>query len=209
MKIVFIHGIGQDESAWFPVIRQLNGLEALTYSYNDVIRDSKIPQYKHLRQDLQEYLSNMDEPYILCGISIGGKLVIDLANELGDLLKGIILVSTNYNEKKSASNKLKLGMMSVLPKKTFSKNIGLSKDQVMGVLSSVRDMDLSRQLTTFRKPTLIIVGSQDKSAVKAGREMTDLLLHHQLVVIPKGIHELNESHPEEIGREIQAFVDGL
>ena len=72
MKIIFLHGLGQDKHSWDKVRELLPQYDTealdLFYTNNNIMTVSQLEQ--HLCQELQA----INEPFVLVGLSLGGTL---------------------------------------------------------------------------------------------------------------------------------------
>ena len=117
MKVIFLHGLGQDEASWKKV------QEALV----DVPTESLPPfpsgnqSYQEIRQATLQHLQAQNQPFILVGLSLGGLLALDLADQALPYLKGLILSGTQYNLADNFLYRLQILVFKLIPKSVFCK----------------------------------------------------------------------------------------
>ena len=92
MKIIFLHGLGQDKHSWDKVRELLPQYDTealdLFYTNNNIMTVSQLEQ--HLCQELQA----INEPFVLVGLSLGGTLALKVGQQFPQLLVlGMVLVA--------------------------------------------------------------------------------------------------------------------
>ena len=84
MKLIFLHGLGQDVLSWQGVQFALSPLHSKTF---DIFSHPK-ESYQEVKERLMERLQQESEPFILVGLSLGGVLALDLSRQDFPQLKG-------------------------------------------------------------------------------------------------------------------------
>ncbi len=92
MKLIFLHGLGQDVLSWQGVQFALSPLHSKTF---DIFSHPK-ESYQEVKERLMERLQQESEPFILVGLSLGGVLALDLSRQAFPQLKGLVLAGTQY-----------------------------------------------------------------------------------------------------------------
>lgn len=77
MKLIFLHGLGQDVLSWQGVQFALSPLHSKTF---DIFSHPK-ESYQEVKERLTERLQQESEPFILVGLSLGGVLALDLSRQ--------------------------------------------------------------------------------------------------------------------------------
>ena len=77
MKLIFLHGLGQDVLSWQGVQFALSPLHSKTF---DIFSHPK-ESYQEVKERLMERLQQESEPFILVGLSLGGVLALDLSRQ--------------------------------------------------------------------------------------------------------------------------------
>ena len=75
MKLIFLHGLGQDVLSWQGVQYALSPLHSKTFD----IFSHPSESYQEVKERLMERLQQESEPFILVGLSLGGVLALDLS----------------------------------------------------------------------------------------------------------------------------------
>ena len=103
--IVFIHGVGLDQTMWEPQINYFKNETTLTY---DLLGHGKTPlksndlSMKKFTDQLYDMVKSLNiNKFNLVGFSIGSLIAIEFASKYHDYLKSLTLISTTYkrNEK--------------------------------------------------------------------------------------------------------------
>ncbi len=76
MKLIFLHGLGQDAHSWQGVQDALSPLPSESFA----IFSHPSESYHEAKERLTEYLQQESEPFILVGLSLGGVLDLDLSS---------------------------------------------------------------------------------------------------------------------------------
>ncbi|ROX60070.1 hypothetical protein EGW69_10320 [Enterococcus faecium] len=72
MKIVFLHGLGQDEQSWKDVISYLpNSYSCKSLSLFNHLNSTDTATLDDLTKYIEVQLNQIKEPFILCGLSLG------------------------------------------------------------------------------------------------------------------------------------------
>lgn len=203
-KVIFLHGLGQTASVWDPVIQNLSTTNTFSIAlFEDFSK--KIPMdIDSLNSVVTNELSHMQEPYILCGLSLGGIIALQQSILKDPLLKGIIVSAGQFE----APNRLLLTLQKImfrfLPKKTVA-TLGLTKKQLLELTNSLHTLHLRSELKEVDVPTLLICGLKDKANLTASKELTQILNHANLKLV-QGKHELNKEQPEIFAKLINNFL---
>ena len=116
IPLVFIHGVGLNQSMWLPQINYFKNKTLLTY---DLLGHGKTPYNKSIiniedfRSQLKNLLNNLKIKKInLIGFSIGALIAIDFAYEYKKYLNSLTLIATTYKrteeERQSVIDRLNL-----------------------------------------------------------------------------------------------------
>ena len=201
MKVIFLHGLGQDEHSWKKVQEAL--VDVPTESLALFPRGNE--SYQEIRQATLQHLQAQNQPFILVGLSLGGLLALDLADQALPHLKGLILSGTQYNLADNFLYRLQILVFKLIPKSVFSKQ-GADKEQMLRILTELRKVNLTEKVKKIKLPSLLVCGSKDKPNLKAAYELNKLLKGSQLHIIEKGGHTLNSQEPETFAQIIEKFL---
>lgn len=198
MKIIFLHGLGQDASSFSEVQKNLKNFKT---------ESNRLPiemSFHQLRKYLLHQLSFQKEAFVLVGLSLGGVLALSLAEEL-PLCRGLVLSGSQYKLKGNLLFKLQIAFMKLLPKSFYDKH-EVDKEQMIALQKSMVDLDLTNQAKSISLPTMIICGSKDKHNLTAAKELVDLISNSKYEIIQDGGHELNIEKPREFAEVLRQFV---
>lgn len=84
------------------------------------------------------------------------------------------------------------------------KSMGASKDNVIKLAHSMRELDFTARLESIQCPVTILCGEKDYANKKAAKRLKTLLPQAQLYMVPGAGHELNRDAPEVIVEVLNA-----
>ncbi len=229
MKILFIHGAGGCGALWHYQAKRFRESDTVTLpGHPDGKPRGSVDEY---REWLRDYV--VDARYgkvVLAGQSMGGAVALSYALAHPDDVAGLILIGTG------ARLRVNPGFLQTLSDNT-DKPPSWYRDIVMsmygGVEPAVRDMvldaicafpvsthlndficcdrfDIMDRIEEISLPVLVICGDSDvMTPVKYSRFLADGIPGSRIVVIPGAGHMVFLEKPEEVNREIDAFVGGL
>ena len=201
MKVIFLHGLGQDERSWKEVQEALADVPTESLALFPRGNES----YQDIRQATLQHLQAQNQPFILVGLSLGGLLALDLADQALPHLKGLMLSGTQYNLADNFLYRLQILVFKLMPKSIFTKQ-GADKSQMIRILTELRKVNLTDKITKIKLPILLVCGSKDKPNLKAAYELNKLLKDSQLCIIENGVHTLNIQMPETFAQIIENFL---
>ena len=202
MKVIFLHGLGQDEHSWKKVQEALADVPTESLALFPRGNES----YQDIRQATLQHLQAEKQPFILVGLSLGGLLALDLADQALPHLKGLILSGTQYNLADNFLYRLQIFVFKLIPKSIFTKQ-GADKSQMIRILTELRKVNLTDKIKKIKLPILLVCGSKDKPNLKAAYKLNKLLKNSQLCIIEKGGHTLNSQALEAFAQIIEKFLD--
>ena len=201
MKVIFLHGLGQDERSWKEVQEALADVQTESLALFPRGNES----YQEIRQATLQHLLAQNQPFILVGLSLSGLLALDLADQALPHLKGLILSGTQYNLADNFLYRLQILVFKLIPKRVFTKQGG-DKEQMLRILTELRKVNLTDKIKKIKLPSLLVCGSKDKPNLKAAYKLNKLLKNSQLCIIEKGGHTLNSQAPETFAQIIEKFL---
>ena len=206
MKLIFLHGLGQDKTVWDDVTAALPHQDCLAL---ELFEDGKMPEnFAILTEQVANSLQEIEEDFILIGLSLGGVLALALSQYHFMHLKGLIISGAQYRLKGNLLYKMQLLVFQLLPQSVFKKQ-GAAKRPFLTFLKSMSNLDLSERIKHIQLPTLILCGQRDKPNLLPAKEMVELIPHAKLAVIKKGGHLLNTEMPTIFATEITDFLKAL
>ena len=201
MKVIFLHGLGQDERSWKEVQEALADVQTESLALFPWGNES----YQEIRQATLQHLLAQNQPFILVGLSLGGLLALDLADQALPHLKGLILSGTQYNLADNFLYRLQILVFKLIPKRVFTKQGG-DKEQMLQILTELRKVNLTNKIKKIKLPSLLVCGSKDQPNLTAAYELNKLLKGSQLRIIENGGHTLNSQMPETFAQIIEKFL---
>lgn len=212
MKRIYLHGLSQTAQSWNEVIRASSSDGShQTLDLIDMI-DSAESTYKQLYTKLAAYLSKEKEPFELCGLSLGAVLALNYAIKHPKKVSSLVLIAPQYRMPKTLL-KIQNMVFRLMPESKF-KETGLSKQSMIALCDSMKDLDFSGSLAKVNSPTLIICGQKDSANMKQARKMADIMPSAVFKSIDDAGHEINAEAPALLAMVLDEFFrkasqDGL
>ncbi len=203
MKTIFIHGLGQNANSWNDTISYMKNKESIVcINLFELIKDKEL-NYNNLYNAFCDYCKEIQEPFNICGLSLGGVLSLQYASENPNKVYSMILIGTQFN---MPTNLLKFQnlVFKLLPNSSFNK-IGISKKNMISFSKSLIGMDLQKNLTKITCKTLVVCGGKDNVNKKASILLNKHLKNSQFLIIEGAGHEVNEHKPKELSILIDNF----
>ena len=240
--ILFIHGYPLSRKLWMPQMSDLVGsARLLSPDLRGFGESDATPgpySMELLAEDCIAFLDTLgiDEPVILCGLSMGGYIAFSIFRNYPQRVKGLILADTRaaadsteakanrdkaiaLAEKEGADAIARLMLPKMLSSRTinfrpevvdFVRSILLSASVpgITGVLAGMRDrLDSSSILTQIRVPTLLIFGEEDQFVPRFEVEaMRNSIKDARLHWIPDAGHLPNLEQPAMFNSLIQNYL---
>ena len=204
MKLIFIHGLGQDAHSWQGVQDALSPLPSESFA----IFSHPSESYHEAKERLTEYLQQESEPFILVGLSLGGVLALDLSSQDLPQLKGLVLSGTQYKLKTNLLYRLQILLFRLLPKQVFEKQ-GANKQHMLQILTELKSLNLTNTAKTCQLPSLVICGSKDWANQASSKKLENHLPKGHYQEIADGGHLLNTQKPNELAQVIKEFLKNI
>jgi 3-oxoadipate enol-lactonase len=245
LSLLLIHGFPLHSGMWTP---QIDDLAQYVRVIAPDLRghgasDAAPPPYSvaELARDcvgLMEHLA-VRPPFVVCGLSMGGYVALELYRQFPELVAGLILTATRAgadsdeakaNRDKTAENVETNGVQiladAMLPKLLVPANaeadpeladfvreiIGdTSVSGAVGALQAMRDRpDSVPSLGEITVPTLIIHGADDQLIPPSEAElMHNAIKGSKLVLIEGAAHLLNLERPDEFNDAVIEFLEEI
>ncbi|MGX7825448.1 alpha/beta fold hydrolase [Actinokineospora sp. 24-640] len=239
--VLLVHGHPFDRSMWAP---QLVALPALGYraiapdlrGYGESpVTPGTVPFSQHT-QDLIEVLDYLDvERFVLCGLSMGGQLAMELHRAHPERVLGLVLADTTPHAETPESRQNRLALAEQYDREGMR---GYADDVVWRMVSPnnpevgavVLEMmsgapaagaaaaqrgradrpDYLPSLRAATVPGLVLVGAEDDfTPVPTAREMADALPDGRLVIVDGAAHLPNLERPDVVNAALAEFLRGL
>ncbi len=199
--MIFIHGLGQSPSAWKQTISLLEA-EATCPDLSGFLPEQQ-PTYQEMYQNFVKYCSSFSGKLDLCGLSLGAVLALHYACSYPERVNSLILIAGQYKMPKGLLKFQNL-LFRLMPNSNFTQ-IGFSKEQMISLTSSMRQLNFSDSLSQISCPTLILCGEKDRVNQKASKEMNQKIKSSTFSLIAQSGHEVNKDAPQELAKRIKQF----
>lgn len=204
MKLIFLHGLGQDAHSWQGVQDALSPMHSESFA----IFSSPSESYQEAKERLTECLQQESEPFILVGLSLGGVLALELSSQDLPHLKGLVLSGTQYKLKTNLLYRLQILLFRLLPKHVFEKQ-GANKQHMLQILTELKSLNLTNTAKTCQLPSLVICGSKDWANQASSKKLENHLPKGHYQEIADGGHLLNTQKPNELAQVIKEFLKNI
>ena len=243
--ILFVHGFPLSHSMWQPQIFAFAGdhrviAPDLRGFGNSNVTEGTVTMEQHA-DDLAALLDelNVDEPVVLCGLSMGGYVAWQFQQKYPDRLRGLILCDTRSvaDTPEGVENRKRLAKMvvengseavaSVMLPNLFSPKTGDRDPAVIdelrativatspqGIAGAALGMaerpDVTPLLPNITTPSLLIVGEDD--GISPPEEMRDIaaaMPNARLVEITEAGHMSTLENPALVNQVIREFLQNL
>jgi len=241
--LVFVHGLSGSSSAWDFYVKCFNKRYNLLLidlrGHGKSFRPKKYLEYgiSFFAEDLyqvvkHERLSN----FFLISHSFANLIVLDFANNYLKLVRGLILLSPDFNPSRRFSSKavhflLRMirPLLELFPDKKSGSHINYQKYPNGGdwniprMIADIGNTGLKsyllcslhaarfnaeRVLKKINVPTLLVHGKKDSIfPVECSVEMSKKIKNSELKIMPGADHILVLNHPKKISKLISNFVD--
>ncbi|OZI10944.1 alpha/beta hydrolase [Bacillaceae bacterium SAS-127] len=205
MKLIFLHGLGQSSDDWQAVIDELPIANTSAISLFLGISQTDSVNLNALNRKVSAILDDLNEPYILCGLSLGSVLVLQQAIRQKPLLKGIVVSAAQFESPSKTLLTIQNLIFRLMPNRSFQ-NMNMTKAQVIELVNSMRQLKLKEDLSKVTIPSLIMCGSKDRVNLPATKELSLIMNQSTLKIISHGGHELNREQPREFAKAINDFL---
>jgi 3-oxoadipate enol-lactonase len=242
--ILFIHGHPFDRSMWRPQI------DAFAERHRVVVADLRgygestvvpqTPPFSAFAYDIAALLDHLAiDRAVLCGLSMGGQIVMEFHRVLPHRVRGLVLADT-FAEAETDQGKairhaqadrvLSEGMggyaEEVLPQMVTPANIDampavakhvsgmMHETSPAGAAAALRSRaerpDYVDMLSSLTVPVLVVVGDEDEfTPVEVAHAMHDRITGSTLAVISGAGHMPNLERSDEFNAVLRRFLDGL
>jgi pimeloyl-ACP methyl ester carboxylesterase len=245
LPILFVHGFPLDHSMW-------NGqINVLSRRFRTIAPDLRgfggsgvsegVVTMERMADDLAALLDalSIDEPIVLCGLSMGGYVALEFWRKYAKRLRGIVFCDTRAAADKpeiaasrlaTAERVLAEGVKPVtdsMKLKVFSPHTAATQPQLIeatervmlrtdprGIAAASRGMAERRDFTAEQKniecPTLVLVGADDVlSPPTEMQTMASAIPNARFQIIPNAGHLAPLEQPTEANAVIEEFLDSL
>lgn len=222
MKIIILHGWGQDKSYWHDFKEKLSALlpdyktESLDLPGfgNEplVSEDWSVPDYADW---VSSRLAN-EKNIILVGHSFGGRIAAYIASQNPEWLQKIILIGAPLLRRPSLKLKLRIAIYKILKnllpakikQKFYAEELKDAHQKSLGkIFRNVVEFDQTEILPLIQKPTLLIWGEKDKSvSIEIAKEAASLIKDSQLIILPGVGHNVHLEAANLLAGKIKSYL---
>ncbi|MDY5152384.1 alpha/beta fold hydrolase, partial [Actinotignum urinale] len=172
-------------------IKQLPQTECIAL---DILRMKQSLACWSLEDVCTQIADSLTEPVHVVGLSLGAVIALNIAITHPDKVSSLFVSAPQAKLPKMLMN-LQKTLMRVLPTKWVCPP-RLSKPELLGVLDSLKDLDLTSQLAALSMPVTVVCGSKDKVNLPAARRISSLIPTAHLEVIQGAGHQWHVAHPQ-------------
>lgn len=205
MHYIFVHGLGQNSSAWDKTISGLAKQEHILCPDLSSFLKKGESTYTKLYQSFAEYCDNVPEPVNICGLSLGGVLALNYAVWHPERVKSLVLIAAQY-EMPRVLLKLQNIIFKLMPDSSFQ-DTGLGKQDFMKLTGSMADLNFSADLKNISCPVLVLCGEKDGANKKAAKGLAERIAGAEIHFMENSGHEVNIDVPQELAECINDFFD--
>ena len=225
MQIIFIHGSGGCKESWQNQTQYFEGSEAVNLpGHPDGALCPSIKGYADWLKDVS--LERGYEEIVVVGHSLGGGIALQFALDYPEMLAGVILIGSGARLKvhpsflaflqKAVEDQNMPEEFSTSPFEKIEpqlKEILQTRANENGPESFLNDMqacnnfDVMDRVPSIQLPLLAICGDEDvMTPPKYSKYLVEQLPNAKSVIIPGGTHMVYAEKPEEVNKEIEAFL---
>ena len=161
MKNILVHGLGQSNKSWnkTSIYLKKKGMDTICPNLFKITINT-LTNYETMYNAFSDFCISGEEKVNLCGLSLGGILILDFVKKNPEKVNSIILIATPYKIPKTLF-KIQNLIFHIMPKKTFEK-IGCSKREFINLVNSMSELNIAKNLKKIKCKSLILCGAKDK-----------------------------------------------
>ncbi|NIM51871.1 MAG: alpha/beta fold hydrolase [Gemmatimonadales bacterium] len=242
--ILFVHGFPLDRTMWRHLIAPLTGWQRIAPDLRGMglsdVPESNRYSVAEYAADLAALLEKLEvEEAVVCGLSMGGYVALELVRRHRALVRALILMNTRAEadtpdgqakreemialvgaEGSQALTDLMLpqllcpSSLSAMPQVVEHVRTMIAGNPDAGVIGALRAMkerpDSTALLSEIDVPTLVVTGKEDRLIpVERSRTMAEVIPGAQYTVIPEAGHLTPLEQPIAASRVIGEFLEAL
>lgn len=194
VKILFLHGLGQNKESFDKTIENINFKDIENIDL--IPNNSKDLTFFDIADMLENKIEDIKKPVIICGISLGAILAMELYFRNPQKIAGLILIAPQYKIPKIIMNFQNL-IFKIMPEKFFKKT-KISKNNMISIASSIENLDYRNKIKKISTDIFIVCGKKDRANLKSSKSLNKLIPNSNLFLIPNSRHEVNIDSPKEL-----------
>ncbi|UOQ83531.1 alpha/beta fold hydrolase [Gracilibacillus salinarum] len=203
MNYIFVHGLGQNWSSWNSTTDHLDFASNVYCPDLFSLLGTDEPTYHNLYQSFYAYCENFQDPINLCGLSLGAILSLHYAIDRPDKVNSLVLIAAQYKMPKLLLTIQNL-MFYFIPKSVFL-NMGTNKQQFIGLIKSMKQLDFTNRLADIQCDSFIMCGEKDFANKRAAKNLSQTIEGARFVVVEDAGHELNTDNPGKLAELVTEF----
>lgn len=203
MKLLLLHGLGQNAASWDETAALLPAEWEISRPELSRFLDGSFT-YEHLYEGLRGELEKQGAPSVVCGLSLGAVLALNLTIDAPELVERLILIAPQFQMPKTML-KLQGLIFRLMPSRSFE-SVGIPKKGMIALTESMSSLDFRDSLDRVECPALILCGERDSVNKKAAEKLGGLLRNAENAVIPNAGHEVNLENPHALAELIQKSI---
>lgn len=237
--LVFIHGLGGNSINWlyqrnhFKRKYQVIAIDLPGHGKSEGHEDIDFHEYHQVVKALLVDELRLEE-FLVCGISMGGRVTLDIASHYPDSVSGIVLADTfaGLDEEEKMKRKAVFDLiyepngeekwvntvveqMGLDPQgaiaKGFNKGmLGNQLDFMYHLFTQLLDYDQRNHLVNISAPALIIHGERDRFIpFSCSQDLHHSLIQSRLVIVENSGHLPNVEQPKVFNEILESFIEDL
>lgn len=207
--LVLLHGLGQSPIVWQDFVSALGADRPMHAPWMAGLRPKDPVGFDlgaaaaGLADELE--LQGIRQADVL-GVSVGASVAMHLAVERPDLVGRLILAGPIVRPSAGALRMQKLALR-LMPESRLV-DLGVSRPRMLAVFDALRTFDGLDALGRIAAPTLVVVGSRDRTGVVAARQVLSAVPGARLETVEGGGSLLNVDQPRVLAEVTRAFLEG-
>lgn len=203
MKLLLLHGLGQNAASWDETAALLPAEWEISRPELSRFLDGNFT-YEHLYEGLRGELKKQGTPSVICGLSLGAVLALNLAIDTPELVERLVLIAPQFQMPKTML-RLQGLIFRLMPSRSFE-SVGIPKKGMIALTESMSSLDFRDRLDRVECPVLILCGERDSVNKKAAEKLGGFLKNAENAVIPNAGHEVNLENPRALAELIQKRI---
>jgi YbgC/YbaW family acyl-CoA thioester hydrolase len=241
--VLFLHGFPFDRTMWRRLVAPLTGWRRIApdlRGFGMTDRGDAPATLGVYADDAIQLLDQLDvDRAVVCGLSMGGYVTLDLVRRYPDRVRGVVLANTKATADDPAARAardvmvrrvetqgtealadqmipslLAPGSAELMPQVVAHLRTMIRSASVEGVIAALRAMrdreDASASLAAIEVPTLVVAGREDQLIpLEEARAMVEAIPDAHLTVIPSSGHLTPLEQPIAMSRVVGEFLSAL
>ncbi|MFO7625055.1 MAG: alpha/beta hydrolase [Anaerolineales bacterium] len=245
IPLIFIHGYPLNKTMWEAQLQALSTVARVItpdlrgHGGSEPVQETYT--MRSMAKDIKELIENLniEQPVVLCGLSMGGYICFEFMRNYSNMVKGMILAATRatadsievkVNREEAVAIALEKGPLAIanmmLPKMlataTYAQKPALVErvrnimvnTSTQAIVGDLRGMLNREDSTSLLKeidiPVLILHGAEDQIIPKSEVDlMKNGIKNVKLQIIPAAGHLLNIEQPDLFNKAVRNFIQAL